>query len=69
MLGWLVLGCAVFIMAKVAHMEERSPILWGGITFLICVATTITIPLPFISMIIGLAISFTAMFVVKLLEK
>jgi hypothetical protein len=66
MLGWIVIGAAVVIMTKAAEMEGRSTLLWGAITFVLCLLCSIFIPLPLINIVIGLVISYLVMFAVKL---
>jgi len=69
MLGWMMLGAAVVIMYKVADAEGRNGLFWGVITFLVCLGCAVLIPLPFISIAIGLALCYGAMFALKLMEK
>ena len=67
-LGWIVLTAAVVFMYRVAEFENRSGVFWGGVTFILCILSTMLIPLPFINICIAVVLSFAAMFVVKLLE-
>jgi hypothetical protein len=60
----LLIG-AVILMAKVASTEERSPIMWGFITFGLCVVSLL-IPIPFLRILLALIISFGIMFFLKL---
>jgi hypothetical protein len=69
MIGWIVIGAAVTIMVKAAEMEDRSTILWGGITLALCIACSIFIPLPLINIVIGLALTYLAMLIANLLRK
>ena len=66
MLGWIVIGASMAIMAKIALVEERSPFLWGALTFVICLVCAYFIPLFMLNIIIGLVISYLIMFVTKL---
>ena len=49
MLGWLMIGASVVIMSRVADSEDRSPIIWGAITFALCFGSTFIIPFPFVN--------------------
>jgi hypothetical protein len=69
MVGLIVVVAAVVIMTKAAEMEGRSTVLWGAITFILCLLCSIFIPLPLINIVIGLVISYLAMFAVKLIAK
>ena len=69
MLSWAMIGAAIAIMAKAADMEERSSVVWGTITCIICVICAIIIPLAIFNVVIGLVISFLAMFGIKIWEK
>ena len=69
MFGWLMLVCAVIVMAKVAETEKRNSFLWGGITFIVCLLSAMTIPWPLLNVFIGFILSFAAMFLFKVFEK
>ncbi len=69
MFEWLTIAAAVTIMAKAADMEGKSSVLWGVITFVLCLICAVLIPLPLINIVIGLVISFSAMFLVKIIKK
>jgi len=62
---------AIIIMAKVAEMEGMSSFAWGAITFLSCLICAWYIPVPslIIRVVIGLVISFSAMFITKVAKK
>ena len=63
----MVFAC-VAIMVKVADMEGRSTLLWGGYTFVACFACGYLIPLPLLNIVLGLVFSFLSMFVVNMLS-
>ena len=67
--GWLVLIAAVIFMYRVAEAENRSGVFWGGVTFVLCLISTMLIGLPFIDLLFGIALSFGAMLIVNLLER
>jgi len=69
MLGWLVLLCVVIVMYKVAEIEGRNGVLWGAVSFVICLVSIMFIPLPFINLLIGLVLSYGLMFTLKMFEK
>ena len=69
MLGWLILLCVVIVMYKVAEIEGRNGVLWGGGSVVICLISIKFIPLPFINLLIGLVLSYGAMFMLKMFEK
>lgn len=68
MLGWIMIGASMVIMSRVADAEDRSPILWGALTLVLCLASAILIPLPLVNIGIGLALSFAAMFALKAIQ-
>ncbi|HUS92583.1 MAG TPA: hypothetical protein VM695_12075 [Phycisphaerae bacterium] len=62
----IVLYCVVVgLMAQVARMENRSAILWGGFTALVCVGT-VFIPLAFLRVLIAAVVSFLSMTALKM---
>jgi len=68
MLEWvMVIGLCVF-MARIADAENRSKLLWGFITFVLCLAS-VALPLPFLRVIIAGAVSFGIMFALKLVTE
>mgnify|MGYP000117872805 CR=1 FL=1 len=69
MIGWIVIFASVAIVAKAADVEQRSAFKWGFLTFIICLACAFLIPLPLINIVIGLVISFAALFAVKVMDK
>ena len=70
MLGWLMVISAVIIMVKAADCEHRSSLLWGSLTFMICVGFAYLIPsLPFINIFLGLVVSFSLMFTANIVQK
>ena len=64
MLYAIILFASIVLMVKVANAEDRSPALWGGITFVIgCVLWVI--PIPFF-IVLTPVISFGIMFILNL---
>ena len=59
-MGYLLIFCICSFMAKVADGEGKSGLIWGVITFVVCFFST-AIPLPFLNLLIGGAISFGLM--------
>ena len=57
------------IMGKIADVDGQSGFLWGGITFLLCLAAFFTIPLPFARFLLAGVLAFLAMIVVKVVRK
>jgi len=53
-------------MMKAAEIDRRQPIVWGGITLVVCLLCNMLIPLPYIDIVIGLGISFGVMFALNL---
>jgi hypothetical protein len=68
-MAMLTIIAAITIMAKAAEMEGRSPEVWGIVTFLLCLLCSWIIPLPLINIVIGLVISFLALFATKVIEE
>jgi len=64
--GWVILICACVAMYRIAEIEHRSGWLWAALTFGICFGCAMFIPLPFLNILIGFAISFGIMFAMKL---
>ena len=67
MIGLLLLACAIIIMVKIADIEGRNTFAWGLVTFGFCVACSTLIPLPLIDVFMGLALSYGAMFTLKVI--
>ena len=67
MLGWLMIGAATLAMYRIAEAENRSGLAWGGLTFGVCLACAMTIPLPMLNIGIGFLLVFAAMFVAKVI--
>lgn len=67
MIGLLIIGAAVLAMYRVADTEGKSGLLWGFITFLICLACGVLIPLPLVNVGIGFGVSFLAFFAYKVI--
>lgn len=63
----IVLIAAITVIAKCAEMEGKSGTKWGFITFGVCILTS-AIPLPFINLVIGFAISFMLLFAAKVIS-
>lgn len=59
--GWVVLIACAVLMYRVAEIERLSGAVWAALTFVLCLGCALTIPLPFINLVIGLIISFIAM--------
>lgn len=68
MLGWIMIVASVIVMARVAEAEDRSSVLWGGLTLLLCLGAASLVPLPFINIFLGLAASFCLMFGLNLMH-
>jgi hypothetical protein len=62
LLGWIMILAAVIVMVRVAEAEDRSPILWGAVTLLLCLGAGMLIPLPLVNIFLGFAASFLMMF-------
>jgi hypothetical protein len=61
MFVWIIIIASAVLMYRVAEMERLSGLLWAAITFGLCLACAMTIPLPLINAVIGLILSFVAM--------
>lgn len=55
----VLIACTVLMM-KIADLENLSGILWGSVTLGLCVLS-LAIPLPYIRVLVGLALSFALM--------
>ena len=69
MLGWVMIIAAVVLMYRVAEFENRSGIIWGAVTFGLCMGAAMTIPLPFVNIVVGVVVAFVAMFVAKAIQE
>lgn len=65
---WILIIASSFIMAKVAASEGKPELLWGALTFLICLGSGFLIPLPLINVGIGLVLSFVAFTIAKIVR-
>ena len=68
MLGLIMIVSAVTIMVRVAEAENRSGILWGGITFILCFFVGPLLLPSFIGIFAGLLLSFGSMFALNLIQ-
>ena len=64
MIEILIAVAAVTAMYRIASADDQSPLLWGAVTFGLCVLCLV-IPLPMIRMGIAFALSFVAMIAYK----
>ncbi len=67
MLGLIMLIASVIIMVRVAEAEDRSTLLWGAITLVLCVVGDSVLP-AFFGIFAGLCASFGAMFVLNVVQ-
>ena len=65
LLAWIVIIACSVLMYRVAEMERLPGLVWGLITFGLCLGCAIAIPIPLLNIVIGLVISFIAMAVYK----
>jgi len=66
MLELVMVAAAVALMYRIAEMEDRSGVLWGGLTAIACIAAMFTIPLPLLRIALVAVVMFIAMFVCRL---
>ena len=69
MLGIAMLVASCVVMFKVAEAEDRSGLVWAGLTLLACLGCSALIPLPFVGVAVGLVASFAAMFALNLFTR
>lgn len=62
----LVLVALITVMATIAEMDGYSGVLWGIITFVVCIGTAAVIPLPILNLVAGGIISYFLLFAHKL---
>ena len=55
----------VVLMVRVARMEDRSPLLWGILTFCLC-AGALFAPYPFLRIVGAISLAFAAMMIAKI---
>ncbi|MFO0928475.1 MAG: hypothetical protein U0736_15870 [Gemmataceae bacterium] len=64
----LVLSIALaMLLGGVAFADDRSPILWGAITFVLCLLSLL-IPLPVVRLVIVMGMVLVALFVCNLIR-
>jgi len=68
-MGIILFIASIIIIAKAAEMEGYSSLLWGINTFCICILSIALIPIPIFNTIIGLVISFFALFITKIIRQ
>lgn len=61
MLGWVIMTACSVLMYRVAEIERLPGLLWGALTFALCLGCALTIPVPLVNILIGLIISFIAL--------
>jgi hypothetical protein len=57
----LLVAAACIGMARVAEEDQKSGLMWGGITFVLCVVSMAVIPLPFLRILIAGVAAFIIM--------
>lgn len=68
MFALIELVLVVLVMSRVADAESRSPLIWGGLTLIACLAASVLIPLVFIAPIVGGVVVFLAMLIANALR-
>ena len=69
MLVWVGAVLAAIVMGKAAEMDQRSPLLWGLLTFLFCVVVSLFLRIGLLVPIVGLGVSFILMLILNLAKK
>ena len=64
LMGWAL--CVVMYM--IADIEERSPLLWGVITFVLCLLSLL-IPIPFARILLAGVVAIAGMMACKMMRK
>lgn len=60
MIELVVMLACIVLMARVAEFENRSGVIWGSVTLVLCLAC-FSIPLPYVRVLIALVISYIAL--------
>lgn len=63
----LIIGTCV-IMSRIAEADDESGIIWGSVTFLLCLAGML-VPLPFLRVFVAGVVAFVLMLVYKIIRK
>jgi hypothetical protein len=66
MLEIIMVVALIVLMAKIASIDQRSPLIWGAVTLVFCGASLV-IPIPYLRILIAGAVVFVAMIVAKVL--
>ena len=64
----LVCIAAIGAMVKIADADDRSPWMWGAITFLLVVASVVLVPWPFIRVGIAFGLAAVGMIAYKVVR-
>ena len=62
----IMIIAAVTAMAKIADAEDRSTLLWGGMTLALCIASLFVVPLPMVRIFLVFVFAFIMMIVAKI---
>ena len=65
-MNWLVIAVIVIIMVKAAEFEGQPPLVWGGLTAVLCYLCGWWIPLGLFSILLGGLLSYGLLFIVKM---
>ena len=68
MLELIVVVAMIVLMARIANADDQSPWLWGGLTFALCAAAIVFIPLPFVRLAIVGVVVFMGMIAYKVVK-
>jgi hypothetical protein len=66
MLELVLLVAAVVAMSRIAAFEERSSLVWGGLTLILCLGSLL-VPLPFLRVGGAFAASFVILWISKII--
>lgn len=59
---------AIAIMSRIAVADNESGLVWGGVTFALCLGSLL-IPLPALRILLAMVAAFVLMFVVKIVRE
>jgi hypothetical protein len=69
MLELVAIIVASIAVGKGAEMDDRSPLVWGGICFALAIIISMFMPAPYIGAALGAIATFLIMFAINLTQR
>ena len=58
----------VILMVRIARADDESPVIWGGVTIALCIAS-LWLPLPMIRLVLAAVATYLLMFAFRIIAR